>query len=210
VKKTPDPIPGWQELGNDEADERGHLVGQAYERYFFDVSNQHRSRWQKLTHWWPWRLSWRVWTEIRLPAPSITYEIGVEFGPSEPPWREPVRDFCEKALEAFRSLTAPDEFIYALDGDYNAFRLWPHRADASERWALGVPGARDWNHHWENFIVPPDFSWVFHADQNYNDERQISGETVTLSGQALLDAFEKHKPRLFVKVAAIDGVEVAE
>jgi hypothetical protein len=208
VSQQRDPIPGWDELGNDEADERGHVVNETYERYFFDVSDKHRSRWQKLTSWWPWRLSWTWWTEVRLPDPSLTYQIGVELGLSEPPWREPVKDFYEKALEAFRSLTTPGEFIWAVDGDYNASRFWPHRADASERWALGVPGARDWNPVWENFIVPPDYSWVFHASEAYNDERELIGERITLSGQALLDAFERHKPRLLANVIAINGVNV--
>ena len=44
MKKCPDPIPGWQELGNDEGAERGQVVKEALERYFFDVSDQRRSR----------------------------------------------------------------------------------------------------------------------------------------------------------------------
>jgi hypothetical protein len=120
VREEPDPLPGWDELGNDEADERSAVVDQTYERYFFDVSDKHRSRWQKLTYSWPWRLSWSWWKEVRLPEPSLTYEIAVGLGRSVPQWREPVKDFYEKALEAFRSLTTPGEFIWAVDGDYHA------------------------------------------------------------------------------------------
>jgi hypothetical protein len=36
---------------------------------------------------------------------------------SNPPWPDLVRNFYETALEAFRSLTSPDEFVYAVDGD---------------------------------------------------------------------------------------------
>jgi hypothetical protein len=57
--------------------------------------------------------------------------------------------------------------------------------------------------------VPPDFSWVFHAHETYNDEREVSGERIALSGQALLDAFERHKPRLLATVIAIDGADVS-
>jgi hypothetical protein len=52
--------------------------------------------------------------------------------------------------------------------------------------------------------VPPDFSWAFHAHV------RVTGERVTISGRALLDAFEEHKPRLFFNVVAIDGVDVVE
>jgi hypothetical protein len=73
----------------------------------------------------------------------------------------------EKALEAFRSLTTPGEFIWAVDVDYSAF-LFDHTAVT-----------------------------------------QLIGERITLSGQALLDAFERHKPRLLATVIAIDGADVS-
>jgi len=58
--------------------------------------------------------------------------------------------------------------------------------------------------------VPRDYSWVFHASEVHNDERELIGERITLSGQALLDAFQRHKPQLLADVIAIDGVNVGK
>ncbi len=44
----------------------------------------------------------------------------------------------------------------------------------------------------DEFVVPADFSWVFHA------KTWDTGERITLSGQPLLDAFELHRPALSV------------
>lgn len=42
--------------------------------------------------------------------------------------------------------------------------------------------------------MPADFSWVFHA-KNWD-----TGDRITLSGQALLNAFELHRPELLSTV----------
>lgn len=152
------------------------------------------SRWSRDWRWPPWtRPSFR-YGQIHVPDPSITYDIGVDLGASEPPWTGLVKDFYEQALNALRSLTAEDGCIYAVNDFYDAYRFWPHRADPQARWMLGCPGAIEWNTVADEFVVPADFSWVFHA------KKWDTGERITLSGQALLDAFELHRPQLFSTV----------
>jgi hypothetical protein len=107
-----------------------------------------------------------------------------------PPWAGVVKDFYEQALAALRSLTPEDGFIYAVNDFHDAYRFWPHKADTHEQWMLGCPGAIEWNPVADEFVVPADFSWVFHA------KSWESGDRITLSGHALLDAFEVHRPRL--------------
>ena len=89
---------------------------------------------------------------------------------------------------------AEDGCIYAVNDFDEAFRFWPHRADPQARWVLGCPGAIEWAPVADEFVVPADFSWVFHAKKWDTEER------ITLSGQPLLDAFEVHRPALLSTV----------
>src|SRR4029453_14386797 len=91
--------------------------------------------------------------EVRVPDPFVTYDIGRELGEAKPPWTGEIRDFYERALEAFRSLIAADGSLSAADTAYDSYRFSPHRADPANPWVLGVPGATDWSASWEAFIV---------------------------------------------------------
>jgi hypothetical protein len=187
-KRTELPL-GWEKP---EDEERIAIVEEAF-RYSHAV-RVYGSRWSRDQRWPPWTRPSFVYGEIRLPDPSITYDIGVDLGASEPPWTGIVADFYKQALNALRSLTAEDGFIYAVNDFYDAYRFWPHRADPQARWVFGCPGSIEWNPIADEFVVPVDFSWVFHA-KNWE-----TGDRITLSGQALLDAFELHRPELLSTV----------
>jgi hypothetical protein len=193
VRGQRDPLPtGWEKLENPES---FHVADEAMQRYIHSEAI-YRHGWESLTRWWPWRKSALFHWDVRLPDPSVTFDTGPEFELSDPHWTDLAKDFHAKALDAFRSLTPPQGFIYAVDTDYEGYRFWPHKGIATERWPLGVPGSIDWNSYWESFLAPPDFSWVFSAS--------LRGDRITVSGRGLLDAFERNKPLLFSKTVVDD------
>ena len=173
--------PGWQTLDDDE---RIAVCEGVFRYYIHEVQPPDPSRARSMLPCHPSGLA-----QVRVPDPFVTYSIGPELGEAKPPWTGAVRDFYDRALEAFRSLTAADGFLHAADTDYDAYRFYPHFAEPAHPWVIGVPGAIDWNDVWEDFIVPPDFSWVFTPD--------VVEGGITLSGQALIDAFSRSKPSLF-------------
>jgi hypothetical protein len=63
---------------------------------------------------------------IKEPSPSETYSIGGIYGQGEEHYDELDNDLMAFALAMFRSLTAPDEFIYALDWQHQSFKFFPH------------------------------------------------------------------------------------
>ena len=185
---------GW-ELPPD--DERFEVAEQAFE--FDHAVRVYGSRWNLDWRWPPWTRPYFVCGETRVPEPSVTYDIGLLVGASVPPWPGIVENFYERTLEALRAVTPRDGFVYAVS-DYDAYRFWPHTADPQAPWVLGLPGATEWSAFDGSFVVPPDFSWVLHATQWLDEEGSPSEERITLSGQPLLDAFERYRPQLFSQV----------
>lgn len=145
-----------------------------------------------------------------LPTPSVEYDIGsllyvarppdgtmlaaIDPGEEKPDFQRLLDDFYTRALEVLRSLTAPDEFVFALTCEYGGYLFWPHRAVPGEPWPLRVPGPEAYY----SFYSTPDFSWGFF----------FGWYSAEIFGQPLLDAFERNKPELLSKVIAADGVEL--
>ena len=117
-----------------------------------------------------------------------------EGGEERPDFGRLLDDFYTHALEALRTLTPPDAFIFALDCEGKGYLFWPHRAVPGEPWPLRVPGPEACY----SFYAPPDHSWGFYFDWHSAD----------IFGRPLLDAFERNKPELLSKVAEIDGVKL--
>ena len=144
------------------------------------------------------------------PAPAVRYDIesvlyvsspaagtlasALDPGEQRPDFQRLIDDFYARALEALRSLTKPDDFIFALDCEYEGYRFWPHRAVAGEPWPLRVPGPEAYY----SLYAPLDYAWGFF----------VGWAHVEVFGQPLLDAFERHKPEILSKVTARDGVEL--
>jgi hypothetical protein len=149
-------------------------------------------------------------TSYPCPTPSVRYDIesvlyvsspvdgtlasALDPGEQRPDFQRLVDDFYACALETLRSLTKPDDFIFALDCEYEGYRFWPHRAVADEPWPLRVPGPEAYY----SLYAPPEYTWGFF----------VGWAHVEVFGQPLLDAFEQHKPEILSKVTARDGVEL--
>lgn len=126
------------------------------------------------------------------PPPDGTLESAIDPGEERPHFQRLIDDFYACALEALRSLTEPEAFVFALDLEYDGYLFWPHRAVAGEPWRLRVPGPEAF----DSLYAPPDYAWGFYVGWYYAE----------VFGQPLLDAFERLKPELLSKVVAVDGV----
>ena len=181
-----DSYPGWEVIPT------GDLTDQVYERFF---SQDERNA-----------------PEIVLPTPCVSYATyglleqlaEITWLPVETaPLRAVVAEFYERAIEALREVTQPEQYIHAVTTGYLAYRLWPHRADPTKPWPLDigdfnqVRGRGD-----EAFILEVGYSWGFCVSTNY---LALRTEAVSIFGQPLIDAFEKHKPRLLGRANWIDG-----
>ena len=112
--------------------------------------------------------------------PDRTMMSALDPGEEGPDFQRLIDDFYACALEALRSLTRPDDFIFALDCEYEGYRFWPHRAVAGEPWPLRVPGPEAYY----SLYAPLDYAWGFF----------VGWSRVEVFGRPLLDAFERHKP----------------
>jgi hypothetical protein len=191
VSERPVSVPGWQKLRSADSERLLETV---------EVSDS----------------IWEVYEggAKPMPLPSVMYDFDrLLYEPSQrlhggflfsleereelPGFDELIDEFYEKALAAVRALTDPEEFIFALDCEYDGYLFWPHKAVSGESWPLRVPGPEA---YW-SFYAPADYSWGFFFADWYGAE---------LFGQPLLDAFERNKPRLLAKIVKVDGVAVAE
>ncbi len=145
-----------------------------------------------------------------LPTPSVTYDIGsalcvappaagtmraaLDPGEERPDFERLLGDFYARALEALRSLTGPDELVFALDCEHEGYLFWPHKAVPGQPWPLRVPGPEAYF----SLYASPDYSWGFF----------FGWYTAEIWGQPLIDAFERNKPEILSKVTPIDGVEL--
>jgi hypothetical protein len=180
-------FPGWEPIPT------GDLTDQVFERYFLEDAPRP--------------------PEIVLPTPCISYSTYGLLGqlpeitwlPVETaPLRAVVAEFYERAIEALREVTQPEQYVHAVTTGYRGtYRLWPHRADPTRPWP---PDFGDFNEVRgrgdEPFILDVGYSWGFCVSTAYLALRE---EAVSMFGQALIDAFEKHKPRLFGRALWIDG-----
>src|SRR5437870_5655291 len=131
-KRRPD-VPGWASLRSDESRDLMDQVDPSYK-----LQEAHEGN------------------VFPLPIPSVGYDIGsllyvsrpaagtilaaLEGGEERPDFGRLLDDFYTHALEALRTLTAPDAFIFALDCEGKGYLFWPHRAVPGEPWPLRVPG----------------------------------------------------------------------
>jgi hypothetical protein len=198
-------LPGWERLDDDDRDyaaDSGYVVSR-----LFDLIQRKR---RKLRRGRPLFRERRGGPPlfrgvVRPPEPSITYDIGGTLAAAQYPWSGEVQDFHDKLLVVLRSLTAPDGFIYAVSWDhplpvFDAYRFWPHRAEPTAPWAVGIPSAAGWDEWWSEYVFAPDSSWGLMGEVIENEWRGL-----VLFGQPLLDAVERNKPSLLSKIVAIDG-----
>ena len=145
-----------------------------------------------------------------LPTPSVAYDIGsalyvappaagtmlaaIDPGDERPDFERLLDDFYARALEALRSLTGPDELVFALDCEHEGYLFWPHKAIPGQPWPLRVPGPEAYF----SLYASPDYAWGFF----------FGWYTAEIWGQPLIDAFDRNKPEILSRVTAIDGVEV--
>ena len=65
---------------------------------------------------------------IKEPSPSETYSIAHIFGQGKDHYKDLNNDLMVSVLAMFQSLTATDEWIYALDWQHQTFQFFPHVA----------------------------------------------------------------------------------
>jgi len=125
---------------------------------------------------------------FQVPHPFVTYDISNCFGDSVD--LDAYDDLEEKAIDAFKETTSVDEYILALDLHHECYRVNPHlefEKDEFGEWTIPIFPNGDYY-----FFIQKDFKWGY---LGHPWERSI-----TIFGEELINAFDKHKPRMFRKI----------
>lgn len=125
---------------------------------------------------------------FQVPHPFVTYDISNSFGDSVD--LDAYDDLEEKAIDAFKETTSVDEYILALDWHHECYRVNPHlefEKDEFGEWTIPIFPNGDYY-----FFIQKDFKWGY---LGHPWERSI-----TIFGEELINAFDKHKPRMFRKI----------
>ena len=120
-------------------------------------------------------VSTKIWKQyegcgLSLPTPSVRYDIetvlyvvpphtfraAMDETGRAPNFQKLLDDFYARALDAFRALTAEEEFVLALDCESGRICSAAHRAVDDAPWPLRVPGPEAFY----TLYTPPDYSWV--------------------------------------------------
>lgn len=120
------------------------------------------------------------------PTPSTTYIFGQDISESE------VDDFYENALKAFQEVLPIDGRLYALDWQHTCFWFYPHRFEKG--WSVGLPDG--------------DYAIFLSEDFSFGYFGHPWEGTICVFGEVLLEAFQKHPPKLFEKIIRKDGKPV--
>ncbi|NMH74024.1 DUF2716 domain-containing protein [Bacillus sp. RO2] len=125
---------------------------------------------------------------FQVPYPFITYNISDYFGGSAD--LDAYDDLEENALDAFIETTLVDEYILALDWQHECYWVNPRlefEKDEFGEWTIPIFPNGDYY-----FFIQKDFKWGYLGNPW---ERSI-----TIFGKELINAFEKHKPKMFHKI----------
>ncbi|MAE50781.1 MAG: sugar epimerase [Micavibrio sp.] len=129
------------------------------------------------------------------PFPSLTYSIddiySERISSTEPViYDEYNQDLQEKFLTIFKTLTAPDEWIYALDWQHPCYKFYPH-----------TPFEKDQFKEWPIPILPNGDYFIFlEKDFKYGVFGHPWQGTMCIFGKPILNALENNMPNLFTKI----------
>ncbi|WP_338780077.1 DUF2716 domain-containing protein [Metabacillus sp. FJAT-52054] len=125
---------------------------------------------------------------FKMPHPFITYDISDFFGDSAD--LALYDDLEEKLLDVLKENTLENEYIMALDWQHDCYWVNPHlefEKDEFGEWAIPIFPNGDYY-----FFIQKDFKWGY---LGHPWEKSI-----TVFGKELINAFDKHKPRMFRKI----------
>ena len=149
---------------------------------------QYKEVWDKIDEEMSFKPSITDFPSFTVPSPFITYDISDYFGESVD--FTVYDDLEEKALYAFQENIAKNEYMYALDWQHPSYWINPYlefEKDEFDQWTVPIIPNGDYY-----FFIHKDFEWGFlgHPWE----------QTITIFGQALINSFEKHPPRMFQNV----------
>jgi hypothetical protein len=129
-------------------------------------------------------------TAIKEPSPSETYSIAHIFGQGEDHYTDLNNDLMAFALAMFQSLTAVEEWIYALDWQHQAFKFFPHIAfelDEFGEWPVPVLPNGDYYIFFKESLVWGVFGHPWE-------------KTMCFWGDDVLTCLHENRPRLLTKL----------
>ncbi len=136
-----------------------------------------------------------AWPSINEPVPSVTYSIAKAFDRGETDFVFVQSDLHAKVVAAFCELISESEFLYALDWQHTCYRFYPHG---------DIPNSGDGT--WVIPVLPDgDYSIFLAKDTSFGTFGHPWEQTICVFGQRLLDAFERHRPRIFSVEVRRDG-----
>jgi hypothetical protein len=177
------PFPGWERLEFEEDMKLRKRLRQQFQ--------PRRPKWLDRGWDFPWSVTYDLGRVLYL-CPDEAPDVWVPTWADEasPDFNALVEDLYAQALQVVFELTARNGFIYAW-GDHARLRFRPYEGEPKPT-ALRIPEPFTEGDH---CYFAPDFAWAFSFDQ-------IS---VSLFGHASIEAFERHKPRVFTLGRAISN-----
>lgn len=96
-------------------------------------------------------------------------------------------DFENNCRSVFQNLVAKDEYIYALDWQYDCFWYNPHLPNEECDWTIPFYPNGDYY-----IFFPKDLKWCYFS--------HLWEESVTLINDELIKAFAKNQPNIFGEI----------
>jgi len=143
-----------------------------------------------------------AWPGFREPAPSRTWDLSpgdldrasAEFRLG--PYAVEEHDVSSIALAAFREVTGPDDWMWALHWQHQSYRVWPHRMSDGARWPVPVFPRADYH-----LFLAKDFSF---GTLGHPWER-----TLCVFGEKLVPVVERLGEGVLKNVLRRDGAPIA-
>lgn len=153
--------------------------------------------WDRIYRDFKFKPSTSIFPSFQVPHPFITYDISEYLrDPTDLDAYDTLKDSADldvydnlekKALDAFKETTSVDEYILALNWQHQGYWVNPRLEfviDEFGEWTIPIFPNGDYY-----FFIQKDFKWGF---LGHPWEKSI-----TIFGEELINAFNKHKPRMF-------------
>jgi len=150
--------------------------------------NEYGQIWDRIYRDFKFKPSTSIFPSFKVPHPYITFNISDYFGESTD--LDAYDELEGRVLDAFIECTMRGEYILALDWQHECYWINPRLAferDEFGEWAIPIFPNGDYY-----FFIQKDFKWGFlgHPWE----------ESITIFGNELINAFNRHKPRMFRKI----------
>ncbi|MEI4800845.1 DUF2716 domain-containing protein [Bacillus sp. FJAT-51639] len=157
---------------------------------WIELSNkEYEIIWDRIYKEFKFKPSVSQFPSFNVPSPFITYDISkyLNWSGNLNEYDDIYNDLEEKALLAFQEVTQKNEYIYALDWQHDCYWVNPYlefTKDEFGEWTIPIFPNGDYY-----LFIHKNLEWAYLGNPWES--------TITVFGVELLQAFDKHKPRMF-------------